>query len=598
MANVEGTSNFDRIDSLYVDDEGDFVSEVNDFVRGFEGSDVIFGLGGADILDGGLGSDLLFGNEGNDSIFGGAGNDNLSGGTGGDQLNGGDGIDTAFYDGSSAPVSVDLLFGALSGDANGDTLFGIENLTGSAFGDLLSGDNDANELLGGAGNDVLQGRGGADLIIGGAGVDTAAYFGLPAGVAVSLLTNSGGGDTLSEIENLIGTSFGDTLTGNDFANILNGDAGDDILIGGGGSDELFGVTGNDTYREVDGSDIVDEGIGDGVDTVEALVSFSLVNSAQVLGAIENLILLGTANINGTGNFLANVITGNSGANVLAGGSGNDRLDGGIGADRMFGGIGGDLYIVDNPGDVADETGGDGIDGVSALVSFVLGAGLENLTLLGGAAINGTGNSLANTIIGNTAANVLDGGEGADTLRGLAGDDTYVVDNAADAVDENAVGSSGVDTVLASTSFALGNGVENLTLTGAAAIAGTGNELGNTITGNGATNVLTGGLGADRFLFGSALNKKTNVDTIADYSTLDDTILLDNAIFTKLKKEGVLNGKFFHEGKKAHDGNDRIIYNDGNGSLIYDENGDGRGKAVKFAILPEDLNLNKGDFFVM
>lgn len=86
--------------------------------------------------------------------------------------------------------------------------------------------------------------------------------------------------------------------------------------------------------------------------------------------------------------------------------------------------------------------------------------------------------------------------------------------------------------------------------------------------------------------------------LPDFSHKDDTVVLDNAVFRKLKVEGVLKGKFFHEGKKAHDSNDRIIYNDENGRLIYDKNGDGAGKSVTFAILPEGIDLNKGDFFVM
>jgi Ca2+-binding RTX toxin-like protein len=82
------------------------------------------------------------------------------------------------------------------------------------------------------------------------------------------------------------------------------------------------------------------------------------------------------------------------------------------------------------------------------------------------------------------------------------------------------------------------------------------------------------------------------------STPSPTIVLDNAIFTKLKTDGTLKGNAFFEGRKAHDGNDRIIYNDQSGALTYDRNGDDKGKAVKFAILSDDLNLSKGDFFVI
>jgi Ca2+-binding RTX toxin-like protein len=111
-------------------------------------------------------------------------------------------------------------------------------------------------------------------------------------------------------------------------------------------------------------------------------------------------------------------------------------------------------------------------------------------------------------------------------------------------------------------------------------------------------LLTGGPGGDLFLFSTKLNKKSNVDTVTDFSVLDDTIVLDNAIFKKLKKEGALGGKFFFEGKKAHDGNDAIIYNAKDGKLAYDKNGDDSGGVKTFAILSAGLDLSKDDFLVV
>ena len=170
-------------------------------------------------------------------------------------------------------------------------------------------------------------------------------------------------------------------------------------------------------------------VASGIDTVQSSISFSLADPVHAIGDIENLTLTGTANINGTGNALDNVLIGNSGANVLTGLDGNDTLNGGAGADNMLGGAGNDTYVVDNAGDVVNETGGSGIDTVQSSVSFSLAdpvhaiGNIENLTLTGTANINATGNALDNVLIGNSGANVLTGGAGADTLDGGDGNDT-------------------------------------------------------------------------------------------------------------------------------------------------------------------------------
>src|SRR6185436_10733278 len=205
--------------------------------------------------------------------------------------------------------------------------------------------------------------------------------------------------------------------------------------------------------------------GDGTDSVSSSVSYALTHG------VDNLTLTRTGNINGTGNSANNVITGNSGNNVL---------DGGAGADQMAGGAGDDTYVMDNAGDTVTENANEGTDLVQSSVSFTLGANIENLTLTGTSAINGTGNSLGNVIAGNAGNNVLTGG---------AGDDTYVVQNTGDSVVENA--NEGTDLVQSSVSFTLGANVENLTLTGTSAINGTGNSLSNVIGGNSGNNLLDG-----------------------------------------------------------------------------------------------------------
>jgi len=242
---------------------------------------------------------------------------------------------------------------------------------------------------------------------------------------------------------------------------------------------MRGGAGNDTYIVDATGDVVTENASAGTDLVNASVSCTLAAN------VENLTLTGAVAINGTGNTLANVLQGNSAANTL---------NGGAGADTMRGGSGNDTYVVDASGDVVVENASEGTDTVQSSVAHTLAANVENLTLTGTSAINGTGNALVNVLQGNGAANTLDGGAGADTLRGGAGNDILVVDNAGDVVVENA--SEGDDTVRSYIAWTLGPNVENLALVGTAAVNGTGNTLDNWLLGNAAANALSGGDGRD------------------------------------------------------------------------------------------------------
>ncbi|WP_102961346.1 S8 family serine peptidase, partial [Mangrovicella endophytica] len=207
---------------------------------------------------------------------------------------------------------------------------------------------------------------------------------------------------------------------------------------------------------------------------------------------------------------ADTLRGNGLANYLWGMRGSDILDGGAGADTMYGGSGGDRYYVDNAGDVVDESaaGSDGYDVVWSSISTNLAdtlhfkGAVEAVRLTGAAAINATGNALANQLIGNNNANWLDGGAGADLMQGLAGHDRYYVDNAGDIVDESVAGSDGYDVVWSTISVNLFDSahfkgaIEAVRLTGNGAINATGNGFGNALIGNNAANWLDGAAGAD------------------------------------------------------------------------------------------------------
>jgi hypothetical protein len=193
--------------------------------------------------------DTFVGDSGTNVLDGGLGNDNLIGGLGADVLIGGAGTsDTAGYDDNQGAVFVNLASGQGFGNAaQGDTYSGIENLTGSVFGDYFIGDSGANRLDGSGGNDTLIGGLGADVLIGGAGNDTASYEDNQGAVFVNLATGNGfgnaaQGDTYSGIENLTGSVFYDYFIGDAQDNIFDGGRGNDTFTGGAGADTFAFTT--------------------------------------------------------------------------------------------------------------------------------------------------------------------------------------------------------------------------------------------------------------------------------------------------------------------------------------------------------------------
>jgi Ca2+-binding RTX toxin-like protein len=276
-------------------------------------------------------------------------------------------------------VNLSIIGPQATGGSGSDTLAAIENLTGSAFGDLLTGNGGDNLLSGAAGNDVLDGGAGADTIDGGEGTDAASYLSAAAGVTVSLAvagpqnTLGAGIDTLVKIEDLMGSTFGDVLSGNSGTNSLWGGGGDDILDGGAGTDRLDGGGGVDTAVYGNATSGVTASLVTGLATGGG--------GSDTFVGIENL----------TGSAFGDNLAGDAAANVLRGGGGADVLTGGAGADDLFGGAGADRFIVSLLGDSAvgardsirdfNHADGDRID--LSLIDAIVGLKDNAFTLTGG-----------------------------------------------------------------------------------------------------------------------------------------------------------------------------------------------------------------------
>ncbi len=437
----------------------------------------LVGTEDTDYFYGNVTNDTLFGGGGDDILSGGAGNDILDGGTGADRMTGGAGNDLFVVDnisdivaesaGQGTDTVLSSLTYALGVNLENLTLTGSAaiNGTGNSLNNILVGNGAVNVLTGGVGNDTyVVGFGDTVVEAASAGTDT-----VKSDISWTLGAN---------LENLLLTGIAAVSgTGNSLANTLTGNSAANTLSGEAGADTLIGAQGDDLYIVDNVGDKVTELAGEGLDTVQSSVTYTLAAN------VENLTLTGTSAINGIGNGLDNVLVGNSATNQLTGGAGNDT------------------YVV-GAGDRVIEAVNAGIDTVQSSVTHTLVANVENLTLVGTGAINGTGNILNNILIGNSAAN---------TLTGSAGDDTYVV-GAGDTVVEAL--NAGIDTVQSSVTWTLGTNVENVTLTGIGAINGTGNALANVLVGNAGNNVLAGGDGNDTLSGGKgndALNGGTGND---------------------------------------------------------------------------------------
>jgi Ca2+-binding RTX toxin-like protein len=341
----------------------------------------------------------------------------------------------------------------------------MATIKGNSKRNTLKGTSSADKIYGYGGNDTLLGKGGNDKLFGGAGNDRL-----------------------------------DSGTGNDS---LRGDAGNDTLIGGVGNDTMSGGLGDDTFVVDNALDVVVEAVGGGTDTVESIITHTLAVN------VEKLTLIGLGNINGTGNDLANTITGNGG---------NNTLDGGVGADTLFGGAGDDTFIIDDAGDTVSDTSG--TDTVQSSISYMLGAGIENLTLTA-TSISGTGNGLDNIITAIISGfNALEGLGGADTLIGN-GISTLSYANSATGVtvdikSNTASGGDAQGDIISGFSGIFGSEKDD-DLTGTDVFAGL-------LSGGGGNDKLTGGSDIDR------LNGGEGDDTL-DGGLGGDDLLGDNGTDT-------------------------------------------------------------------
>jgi Ca2+-binding RTX toxin-like protein len=495
-----------------------------------------------------FGSGYAYGGSGNDTVWsinsdGGEGNDTVYGVDSAEGGAGDDVVQAARYSTNSQGPGV-----AYGGDGN-DTVYGGIAYGGagndSVSGDEASGDDGddfvsaRNVAYGGNGNDVVSGI----WAFGGNGNDnvtgTFAYGGAGADVVVALQDGS----------LLYGGTGNDLLLGRD---------GNDVLYGGTGADAMYGGAGDDTYSVDNIGDVVSEtlplgGDAGGVDLVKASVSFTLGDF------VERLTLLGSGNLDGTGNALNNILIGNAGDNHLYGMDGNDNLSGGAGNDTLDGGVGTDTatfsgaradYSVINLGgslQITDLRGGSP-DGTDTLIS------IENFKFADGTV---------------SYAELLQSGV---TIYGTEGADKFTTTSAGlrtTAFDDYVYGGAGNDAI----------------------DGGAGNDW---IDGGAGNDTLTGGAGADNFVFNVLDNTK---DIIKDFDRGVDHLVFDHNVFTALGV-GSFDPAAFVVGTRATTADQHLIYNSVTGALYYDADGVGGAAQVQIATFANKALIDVGDFLLI
>ncbi len=538
---LNGDSGYDTLD--YRSSTAGILANLDSVSRTLNGTAVAAGtvrdgLGGIDTV---TGIESVIGTSFADWMIGGSGAETFVGGAGNDNLNGGAGVDRADYSSSTSGIRANL--GSISQTLNGvavaastvsdgfggvDTLTSIERIQGSGYADWMMGSANADTFAGGAGNDNLNG---------GSGTDTLDYSGSTAAVLVNLSSavqtlNSivvaagtardgfGGTDTLTSMESVTGSGYGDWMFGSANGDTLSGGSGNDNLNGDAGNDTLIGGTGNDSLAGGTGYDVVDyrsstAGILVNLDTVSQTLNGTAVAAGTVRDGLG-----GTDAVSGIesvyGSAYADWLMGSSGAETFVGGAGNDAINGGAGTDRAdySTSTSGIRVNLDSVGQtlngvvVAARTASDGFGGIDTLTS------IERVQ----------GSSYADWILGGSSADTFAGGAGNDSLNGGAGIDTLDYSGSTAAVLVNLGTAS---QTLNATVVAAGTARDGLggtdTLSNLENI--TGSAYNDFIYGGAAANLFDSGAGND-WLFGGAgadiflRRAGGGTDTVADY--LDGT----------------------------------------------------------------------------
>ncbi|MGO4707038.1 cadherin domain-containing protein [Microvirga sp. 2MCAF38] len=520
--------------------------------------------GGQNFYDGRNGSvEGLITCSGNDTIYGGAQSETVNVSYGTSYVNGNGGQDTIQLGfewwGNQNTTTLDLRITTSQNTAYGkSTILNFENIQSFGSDDKLTGNETSNMISSGAGADTLDGWFGDDTLDGGDGIDTALFAG-DVGARVDL-TKQGerqdtgyGRDVLIGIENLEGGSGADWFRGDGGANRLTGNGGNDTLVGGAGDDTLDGGTGVNTAvfsGSASQSTVTDNGDGtwtvtgpDGTDLLRdvRLVQFSdktaaLWNTAPTALGLSTTVVAEDALTGIVASLSATDADGDALTYSLTSTDGPFRIDG----NNLI--LTGALDFETKASHSLTVVAKDAYGGQTSRSFTIQVADVVELTPF---ILTGTGGD-----------DRLEGEAGNDVLRGLGGNDVLL-------------GEAGNDR----------------------------------LSGGAGRDVLTGGSGQDVFVFDTKLSKssrvnKTNQDTITDFNVQDDTIHLAKSVFTKLSKKGVLKAGEFYIGTKAHDQDDRIIYDKKKGALYYDADGTGSQAQIQIATLTKNLKMTYKDFFVV